>query len=350
MLNFKTIEWLASDRKVRLIEQTKLPGSLEYIVTDDYRVMCDAIKRLAVRGAPAIGVAGAYGVVIGALSLPRDDFSHFARELRRIMNELRSTRPTAVNLFWAIDRMERVLAANHEIAPTIQKLIAEAVSIHQEDEAMCRRIGEHGAELLHDGMTILTHCNAGSLATGGMGTALAPIYVAQEQGKKIKVFADETRPLLQGARLTSWELKQNGVDVTLICDNMAAVVMKKGWVNAVIVGSDRIAANGDVANKIGTYTVALLAKHHDVPFYVAAPTSTVDPKITSGDQIPIEERPDYEVTGFGATRTAPEGIKTFNPAFDVTPHELVAAIITELGVHRPPYDFSFLTESKQHQK
>jgi len=227
-----------------------------------------------------------------------------------------------------------------------RSLRSEALSIHAEDEAMCRKIGEHGAQLLKDGMSVLTHCNAGSLATGGIGTALAPIYVAQELGRKIRVFVDETRPLLQGARLTSWELQANGVDVTLLCDNMAGVVMSKGWVDAVIVGSDRIAANGDVANKIGTFTVALLAKHHNIPFYVAAPTSTVDPDIPDGSHIPIEQRSGDEVAGFAGRRTAPLGIKTFNPAFDVTPHEWIAAIITERGIHRPPYDFSKIHKAK----
>ncbi len=344
-MHVKTIEWLADEKKVRLIEQTKLPQKVEYITTDDYHVICDAIKRLAVRGAPAIGVAGAYGVAIGALSLDGDDYGAFLRDLREIMDELRATRPTAVNLFWAIERMENVLNGHQDVETARQALIDEAVRIHDEDRIMCRRIGEHGAELLSDGMTVLTHCNAGSLATGGMGTALAPIYVAHEKGKRIKVFADETRPLLQGARLTSWELQENGLDVTLICDNTAAVVMRKGWVDAVIVGSDRIACNGDVANKIGTYTVALLAKHHGVPFYVAAPTSTVDPSIASGDLIPIEERGGEEVAGFNGQRTAPEGVKTYNPAFDVSPHEMVTAIITEQGIHRPPYDFSFLNSN-----
>ena len=344
-MHVKTIEWLADEKKVRLIEQTKLPQKVEYITTDDYHVICDAIKRLAVRGAPAIGVAGAYGVAIGALSLDGDDYGAFLRDLREIMDELRATRPTAVNLFWAVERMEKVLNGHQDVGAAQQALIDEAVRIHDEDRMMCRRIGEHGAELLTDGMTVLTHCNAGSLATGGMGTALAPIYVAHEKGKRIKVFADETRPLLQGARLTSWELQENGLDVTLICDNTAAVVMRKGWVDAVIVGSDRIACNGDVANKIGTYTVALLAKHHGVPFYVAAPTSTVDPSIASGDLIPIEERGGEEVAGFNGQRTAPEGVKTYNPAFDVSPHEMVTAIITEQGIHRPPYDFSFLNSN-----
>lgn len=341
-MTVNTIEWLDDAKKVRFIEQTKLPERLEYVVTDDYRVVCDAIRRLAVRGAPAIGVAGAYGVAIGALSLNGADYPTFVSGMQTIMDELRSTRPTAVNLFWAINRMEKVLALNADVEDARQALVDEAVRIHEEDQAMCRRIGEHGAELLADGMTVLTHCNAGSLATGGMGTALAPIYVAYEQGKKIKVFADETRPLLQGARLTAWELQKNGIDVTLICDNMAAVVMRKGWVDAVIVGADRIARNGDTANKIGTYTVALLAEHHRVPFYVAAPTSTVDPSLSTGDSIPIEERDGAEVAHFHEQRTAPAGIKTYNPAFDVTPHDLISAIITERGIHRPPYDFSFL--------
>jgi methylthioribose-1-phosphate isomerase len=342
-MHVKTIEWLEDEKKVRLIDQTLLPEKLEYIVTDDYQVMCDAIRRLAVRGAPAIGCAGAYGVAVGALSLRKESFDVFQDRLRGIMDALRATRPTAVNLFWAISRIEQVLNGANSVDEAIENIIREAIAIQEEDARMCRRIGEYGAELLQDGMTVLTHCNAGSLATGGMGTALAPIYVAKEQGKTIRVYADETRPLLQGARLTSWELKENGVDVTLICDNMAGVVMRKGWVDAVIVGSDRIACNGDVANKIGTFTVASMAKLHDVPFYVAAPTSTVDPSLSSGDQIPIEERDGEEVAQFHGCRIAPEGVKTYNPAFDVTPNDLVAAIITERGIHKPPYDFSFLT-------
>jgi len=341
-MHVKTIEWLDDSNKVRLIEQTKLPQVVEYIETDDYLVMCDAIRRLAVRGAPAIGCAGAYGVAIGALSIRNNDFSTFRSELGRIMDELRSTRPTAVNLFWAINRMEKVLDQQSDIDSAIMALINESKLIQEEDIAMCRKIGEHGASLLSDGMAVLTHCNAGSLATGGMGTALAPMYVAKEQGKNIRVFADETRPLLQGARLTSWELMANGIDVTLICDNMAAIVMRKGWINAVIVGSDRIACNGDVANKIGTFTVAVLAKRFGVPFYVAAPTSTVDPNVPTGDDIPIEERASDEVAGFGGCRVGPENVKTYNPAFDVTPNDLVAAIITEQGIHKPPYDFSYL--------
>jgi methylthioribose-1-phosphate isomerase len=345
-MQLKTIEWVANKGQVRFIDQTKLPAQIEYIITDDYQVMCDASLRLAVRGAPAIGVAGAYGTVIGANSLHQTDFAGFARDLRKIMGKLRSVRPTAVNLAWAIDRMNRVLEAQADVETAKRALLKEALAIHAEDEAMCRAIGEHGAELLRDGMSILTHCNAGSLATGGMGTALAPIYVAQEQGKKIRVFSDETRPLLQGARLTSFELQANGIEVTLICDNMAAVVMKKGWVDAVIVGADRIAANGDAANKIGTYTVALLAKHHGIPFYVAAPTSTVDASLAHGDLIPIEERAADEVAGFGGIRTAPADIKTFNPAFDVTGHELITAIITEQGIHRPPYNFADIVKTK----
>lgn len=341
-MHVKTLEWLKDQRKIRLIDQTKLPGNLEYIETDDYRIICDAIRRLAVRGAPAIGCAGAYGVLIGAMSLNTVDFEVFKRELRRIMDEIRATRPTAVNLFWAVERMEKTLIGQINVDEAVRMLTEEAIRIHEEDEKMCRRIGENGAELLKDGMRILTHCNAGSLATGGMGTALAPIYVAKEQGKNIRVFADETRPLLQGARLTAWELSQNDIDVTLICDNMAAVVMRKGWVDAVIVGSDRIACNGDVANKIGTFTVASLTKQHHVPFYVAAPTSTVDASIPSGDQIPIEERSEDEVASFGGIRIAPEGVRIYNPAFDVTPNDLVSAIITERGIHRRPYDFSFL--------
>ena len=345
-MQLKTIEWLSSQNKVRHIDQTKLPGKIEYLTTDDYRVLCDSILRLAVRGAPAIGVAGAYGVVLGANELKPKEFDSFSQDLKKIMAELRAVRPTAVNLAWAIDRMARILNEQSEVEAARKALLREALAIHTEDEAMCRAIGEYGAPLLRDGISILTHCNAGSLATGGMGTALAPVYVAAEQGKKIRVYADETRPLLQGARLTAFELQANGIEVTLICDSMAAIVMRKGWVEAVIVGSDRIAANGDVANKIGTYTVALLARHHQIPFYVAAPSSTVDPSLATGDLIPIEERSGEEVASFGGVRTAPAGLKTFNPAFDVTPHDLIAAIITEQGIHYPPYNFVNLKNRK----
>ena len=315
------IEWVGDGGSgcLRLLDQTKLPGEMVYIDCKSVETVWQAIKRLSVRGAPAIGVAAAYGCVIGA---QHDRFEQSA-------DYLATSRPTAVNLFWAIERMKLVGSTKPG------ELLAEAKAIHDEDARMCRAIGEHGVKLIAEGAGVLTHCNAGALATGGMGTATAPMYLAHEQGKRFKVYADETRPLLQGARLTAWELQQSGIDVTLICDNMAGRVMGEGKINLVITGADRIAANGDAANKIGTYGVAVLAKFHGVPFYVAAPSSTFDLSLTSGAEIPIEQRDSREITdGFGR-RTAPENVKTYNPAFDVTPHELISGLITEKGIITP---------------
>jgi methylthioribose-1-phosphate isomerase len=322
-----------------ILDQTKLPNLTEFIKIDRIEDAWDAIKQLKVRGAPAIGIAAAYGLLLGIQNATEENFNAFYEEFQKHSNYLATSRPTAVNLFWALKRMnERVLKENKEPISSIKKALEEeAHLIRQEDEEVCRSIGEHALTLFHDGIGVLTHCNAGGIATAKYGTALAPMYLAKEKGWNIKVFADETRPLLQGSRLTTWELKQAGIDVTLITDSMAAMVMSKGWVQAVIVGCDRVAANGDVANKIGTYGVALLAKAHNIPFYVAAPISTIDLSTKTGQDIPIEERSAEEITaGFG-TLTAPEGVKVFNPAFDVTPADLITAIITEKGVIKGNY-------------
>ncbi|MFZ5352709.1 MAG: S-methyl-5-thioribose-1-phosphate isomerase [Bacillota bacterium] len=322
-----------------ILDQTRLPGETVFIKLDKVEDVWDAIFHLKVRGAPAIGIAAAYGLYIAIRDIDTNDFDVFWNELKRSSDYLASSRPTAVNLFWALRRMERVALENKnkEVTDIKSILRQEADDIRDEDEEMCRAIGNNALTLLKDGMTVLTHCNAGGLATAQYGTALAPLYVAKEKGWDIKVFADETRPLLQGARLTTWELLKAGIDVTLICDNMAAMIMSKGMIDAVIVGCDRVAANGDAANKIGTYGLAVLAKAHNIPFYIAGPTSTIDMDTKTGVDIPIEERNEAEVTcGFGR-RTAPEGVKVFNPAFDVTPNELITAIITEKGVLRQPY-------------
>ena len=334
--DFTTLRWLGDvDGHLELLDQTRLPIEVEYLPVRDVDVLFEAIRSLRVRGAPAIGIAAAYGVCLGLQSAATADESSFYQQLNATVKYLASSRPTAVNLFWALERMRlKAESLRGEFAPASLRaeLLAESKRIHDEDRAMCRAIGKHGATLLQDGDGVLTHCNAGGLATGDYGTALALMYTAHEQGKKLKVFADETRPLLQGARLTAWELHQRGVPVTLICDSMAATVMRQGKVQAIIVGADRIAANGDTANKIGTYSVACLAKTHGVPFYVAAPSSTFDLSLATGEKIPIEERSPHEITqGFGR-QTAPEGIDVYNPAFDVTPAELITAIITERGV------------------
>jgi methylthioribose-1-phosphate isomerase len=329
-MNWSTIKW--HDGLLTMIDQTLLPTETKYITTDKYEVVAEAIKRLQVRGAPAIGIAAAFGVVLGARQFQQDP--NFIVQLNQVIAELAKTRPTAVNLFWALDRQKLILQSSRGLPPEqiIERLELEAKTIAIEDVAVNRKIGEFGASLLQDGMGVLTHCNAGALATSAYGTALAVIRVAVEQGKKIEVYADETRPLLQGARLTTWELMQEGIPVTLITDNMAASVMRLGKVKAVIVGADRITANGDVANKIGTYGVAVLAKEHGIPFYVAAPLSTVDLNLKSGEEIPIEERAADEVTSFGGIIVAPAGVKVFNPAFDMTPVRYVTSIITERGI------------------
>jgi methylthioribose-1-phosphate isomerase len=321
---------------VRLIDQTLLPTQVEYRDCRTVEEVWEAIRMLRVRGAPAIGVAAAMGVVVGIQS--HTEPATYAKRLQEVADYLRTSRPTAVNLFWAIERLEKKvqpMLAHGSPSTWTRTLLTEALAIEQEDRQMCRAIGRIGADLVKEGQGILTHCNAGGLATAEYGTALAVMYTAFEQGKKFHVFADETRPLLQGARLTAWELQQAGIDVTLICDNMAAQVMREGRIQLVVVGADRIAANGDTANKIGTYGVATLARAHNIPFYVAAPTTTFDLSIASGREIPIEERAAEEVThGFGR-QMAPVDTHVYNPAFDVTPAELIAAIITERGSIRP---------------
>ncbi len=325
---------------VKILDQTLLPAQTEYRVIHNAEEMWEAIKILRIRGAPAIGIAAAFGVYLGVRDSTAADFTSFWNEVVKVTEYLATSRPTAVNLFWALDRMKRFIQQQkaRPLPEIKQAILEEASRMLEEDVAICRRIGEHGATLLPDGGGVLTHCNAGGLATARYGTALAPIFVAQEQGKSIHVFADETRPLLQGARLTAWELRENNIPVTLICDNMAASVMAKNWVRAVIVGADRVAANGDTANKIGTYGVAILAREHKIPFYVAAPLSTIDPATPTGAEIPIEERDPREIThGFGK-QTAPEGIQVYNPAFDVTPHAYITAFITEAGIIYPPFE------------
>jgi methylthioribose-1-phosphate isomerase len=338
---FRTIEW--KDDHIRLLDQTTLPGKEEYIRIRTVEELCDAIKRLAVRGAPAIGVAAAMGVALGMLRAPEDDLESFDELFETVCRQISCTRPTAVNLFWAIERMKKVRErAGHLAIPAMKKLlIQEATFIEQEDRRRCERIGLHGSALLKDGETVLTHCNAGGLATAGYGTALGVIRAAVEQGKSIHVVSDETRPLNQGARLTCWEMQKLGIPVTLIPDNTAGALMQRGEIQKVVVGADRIAANGDAANKIGTYSVAVLAKHHGIPFYVAAPLSTIDMSIFSGEEIPIEERNPDEVTHICGVCIAPEGTMARNIAFDVTPHNLIQGIITEHGIASEPYKESF---------
>lgn len=341
MSRLKTIEW--TDNSVRIIDQTKLPTELVYEQIDTVEQMYHAIKILKVRGAPAIGIAAAFGVYLAIRNFPESGTAtDFMTILEKNTDYLSESRPTAVNLFWAIKRMKGIAKKLVEAGKTIidikQELLDQAINILEEDRQTGRLIGEAGVKLLDNRRTILTHCNAGGLATAEYGTALAPIYVGAERGIRFHVYADETRPLLQGARITAFELKQAGIPVTLICDNMAATVMARGLVEAVIVGADRITANGDTANKIGTYGVALLAKAHNIPFYVAAPFSTFDMSMKTGSQIPIEERDGTEVScGFGR-QTAPSGVKIFNPAFDVTPAYLITAFITDKGVINPPFD------------
>lgn len=362
ILEYETVELDDNDSAVVIIDQTRLPGTTEIIKLHTAQEIWDAIYLLKVRGAPAIGVAAAFGIYVLAKSIVRDagfalsgetesgmpgademDFGGFYQEFKEQKDYLNSSRPTAVNLSWALNRMEAVcLKAGREekksVAEVLDVLHREAVEIKEEDIKVCKAIGEFGLGLVKPGDGILTHCNAGQLATCKYGTATAPIYLGHERGYNFKVFADETRPLLQGARLTAYELHSAGVDVTLICDNMSAMVMKNGWINAVFVGCDRVAANGDAANKIGTSVVATVAKHYDVPFYVCAPTSTIDYDTPTGAEIKIEQRPAEEVTEMWyKERMAPEGVKVFNPAFDVTSNELITAIVTEYGIARAPF-------------
>ncbi len=333
----ETIEW--ENGRLKMIDQTKLPTQLLYIYCDTVEDVWDAIKQLKVRGAPAIGIAAAFGVLVALRDYRAATSDELIAKVDKVASYLASARPTAVNLAWAVERMRSVAheMKNHAPEQIIEALTEEALLIHNEDRDLCQKIGQHGMKLIRSGSTVLTHCNAGALATGGIGTALAPVFFAHADGKKVSVIADETRPLLQGARLTAWELMQAGIDVTLICDNMAAQVMKEKKVDLVITGADRIAANGDVANKIGTYGVAVLAKAHGIPFYVAAPSSTFDLSLRTGAEIPIEQRSPDEVTEGLGKRTAPDNVNVYNPAFDVTPARLVAGLITEKGIIRPPY-------------
>ena len=337
----ETLRWVGDPNtgSLWLIDQTRLPTETVEIELKTAEQVWEAIKSLRVRGAPAIGIAAAYGTVLGMQAVTAEDPDEWVTHLEKVSDYLAGSRPTAVNLFWALDRQKCCAGTardNGALVEEIQQaLLDEAQKIYEEDRQMCRAIGRWGADLLLDNTGVLTHCNAGSLATADYGTALAVIYAAEEAGKQLYVYADETRPLLQGARLTAWELQQQGVDVTVICDSMAAQVMREGKIQAVVTGADRIVANGDVANKIGTYQVALVAAAHEIPFYVAAPSSTFDLTLASGDEIPIEQRDPREIThGFGR-QTTPDGIKVYNPAFDVTPAHLVSAIICERGIIRP---------------
>lgn len=336
-MSFRTIEW--RDDTVIMIDQTRLPGEEVYNTYTDFRSVADAITGMIIRGAPAIGVAAAMGVALGAHDIIADTHESFFRQLENVCDVLARTRPTAVNLFWGIERMKRIAEANrHESLDRIRNILKkEAIRIEKEDLTICRNIGKWGATLIPDGATVLTHCNAGGLATAGYGTALGVIRAAHEAGKKIQVFADETRPWLQGARLTAWELMKDEIPTTLISDNMAGFFMSRGEITCCVVGADRIAANGDTANKIGTYSVAVLAKENNIPFYVAAPVSTLDLSLSDGGKIPIEERPVSEVTHIKGVAIAPEGIRVRNPAFDVTPARYITAIITENGIVKDDY-------------
>lgn len=343
VLDFVSVRLDDENSSVVILDQTALPNDIIYKTHTTKESIWDAIYKLEVRGAPAIGIAGAFGVYIATKHSKAKNYAEFYAEFMEAKNYLASSRPTAVNLFWALDRMEAVVTGHQDapVAEIIQLLKAEALEIRAEDERVSRTIGEHALTLLKPNMGLLTHCNAGTIATAKYGTALAPIYLGQEQGYNFKVFADETRPLLQGARLTAWELNEAGVDVTLICDNMASIVMKNGWVDAVVVGCDRVAANGDTANKIGTSGVAILAKKYGIPVYVHAPLSTIDLETPTGDEIHIELRKGEEIYEMWYEKPmAPVGIKTYNPAFDVTDAEYITAIITEKGIAYPPYSDS----------
>jgi methylthioribose-1-phosphate isomerase len=334
-----TLTW--TPEGVRFIDQTKLPLEESYVLATTYEQVADVIVTMVVRGAPAIGVSAAYGVALGAKNSKAATVAEFAPEFERICARLAATRPTAVNLFWAIDRMKNLFANLAEsgvpLAQIKERLLAEAHAMYEEDIAACKAMGAHGTSLMPEEGGVLTHCNAGALATCGYGTALGVIRAAVEHGKKIHVYADETRPFLQGARLTAWELMADHIPTTVICDNMAASLMRQRKIHAVVVGADRIAANGDAANKIGTYNVAILAREHGIPFYVAAPWSTIDLATATGDAIPIEERPAREVTHHAGKQLTPNGVGICNPAFDVTPAKYITAIITERGVMRAPY-------------
>lgn len=348
MSNFNIIRW--KDRTLEVLDQTLLPGTVEYRRLETTEAVWEAIKALRVRGAPLIGVTAAYGVLVGLAESPPSDVDEAVENVRKTVEYLATSRPTAVNLFWALDQM-KAAAETAGDSPTpesfFDRMEREADALFRREAEACHAIGRHGAPLIREGNGVLTHCNAGALATGEFGTALAPMYQAHAEGRGFRVYADETRPLLQGARLTAWELQRAGIDVTLICDNMAAQVMREGKIQLVITGADRIAANGDTANKIGTYGVALLAKAHGIPFYIAAPSSTFDAAIPDGEHIPIEFRAPEEITrGFGPP-TAPDDVKVYNPAFDVTPAPLITGFITEKGLVSPPFGENILLSIKQ---
>jgi len=329
------IEWLGN--RIKILDQARLPQEEVYLELGRYKDIASAIVELKIRGAPAIGVVSAYAVALGALEIKTRSRAEFLEKLQHIIQTISSTRPTARNLFRAIERMQKVALSAESVKEIKAALVSEAVKIHSEEAEATRKLSGHGADLIQDDFTILTHCNTGPLATTGYGTALGVIIRAKGQGKKIKVIATETRPLLQGARLTTWELKRAGIPVTLITDSMAGYFISRGEVDCVLVGADRIAANGDTANKIGTYTLAVLAKENSIPFYVAAPTTTIDLSLATGDEIPIEQRKAEEVTHIQGVRIAPQGIQAANPAFDITPHRYITAIITEQGIIREPY-------------
>ena len=334
----KSIEWL--EGHVRFLDQTKLPLQEEYVTTDDFTLIAEAIHSLKIRGAPLIGIAAGYALALAAAQYQGKEPAALREFIRHVSNRLAATRLTAVNLQWALDRLTATIDNAGTIAEAKRTLRDEAVRLHEEDHEMCRRIGEHGSALVPHKATVLTHCNTGALATGGEGTAQSVISTAHRQGKQVSVVVDETRPLLQGARLTAWELQKAGIPVTLITDSTAAELMRRQKVDLVIVGADRIAANGDTANKIGTYALAVAAHHHGIPMVVAAPGSTIDPSMPTGEQIPIEERSAGELTQIGSTRIAPEGVMCLTPAFDVTSASLITAIVTEEGIHRAPYVFN----------
>ncbi len=343
IMNYSTVSLDDENSALVILDQTKLPAETVLLSLTKQKDIWNAIYLLQVRGAPAIGVAAAIGIYLAAKEIQADNFQEFNEQFQKAKEYLASSRPTAVNLFWALNRMDDVVQANQDksVAELKELLHKEAVAIREEDIWVCKTIGEYGLELIEDGFGILTHCNAGQLATVKYGTALAPIHLGHEKGYKFKVFTDETRPLLQGARLSSYELHAHGVDTTLICDNMASQVMKNGWVQAIFVGCDRVAANGDSCNKIGTSGLAVLAKYYNIPFYICAPTSTIDMNTEKGEDIHIELRPDEEITEMWySKRMAPEGVKVYNPAFDFADHELITAIITEYGVARPPFNQS----------
>ena len=336
-MRFKTIEWKGD--RVRILDQRRLPQEVRYLDCRDVVSVGQAIRSMAIRGAPAIGVAAAMGIALAATKTRSRHPEAFLKRLNEACDQMRETRPTAVNLFWAVSRMKKIVDEVHirGVDGTKERLVREALRILEEDIEVNRKIGKYGKRLIREGDGVLTHCNAGALATGGYGTALGVIYAARDQGKEFHVFVDETRPLLQGCRLTAWELIQERIPATVITDNMAGVLMMEGKINLVLVGADRIARNGDTANKIGTYGVAVLSRYHDIPFYVVAPTSSFDLSLASGRDIPIEERDVKEVTHFQGSPIAPKGVKAFNPAFDVTPHSLIRAIITEKGIIREPF-------------